>query len=331
MNKQHLETYLSKRHFNWFELGFDFSKDHQFITSLYSQEEKPIFEHSSYHVLSYLKFQSSIFALNHNFGATILVLRKENVFLFTPLVEDFKTFENFTLSFTHGLNLKELEIQNVSEQWLNTFNEKSSQRFKNWCFIKPRSKEEVVYSVPILCELPGKKYAKLRYARNKLLNSGQLKFKKITRDNLPDALAVLDLWQKVQGFKYSKDKYQKERFVFEIFVGLSLLEKNLIFEIGYVQRRPLSVIALYKNPNKDKWGTLYLVKGINREIDGGVHGVSDATYSYGFLKAQGMGIERLNDGELGEEKGTRTHKLGFGPIEFLKSFDIFFKKNVGKA
>jgi hypothetical protein len=57
-----------------------------------------------------------------------------------------------------------------------------------------------------------------------------------------------------------------------------------------------------------------------------VPGASDATYCHVFLKAHAMRMTRLNDGDLGTERGTRNHKLQFQPVAFLQSFDILIRR-----
>lgn len=316
MTQKSIKKYLDRSGYRWFILGNDYQKDSIFINGLYEREKKPVFEHSSYHVLSYLKFRSHLFAVAGYFGQSVLVLREGEVFLFTPEIDSFREFEKFFI--TSGA----VRIQNVSQQWLESFNREATVVLKKSLRVKPRSREEAVYNIQLLSELKGGAFAKMRYVRNRLLFSGCLTFQKVTAVNFKDACWVLDRWYAVQGHKYKKDKQKKERFVLEKFLGFAAREDDFIFEIGYIEKRPLSIWAMHRVPGKKRWGVNYLLKGINRESEGGVHGVSDATYCHCFLKAAEAGIKYLNDGELGEEKGTREHKMRFRPVEFLKSFDL---------
>lgn len=321
MNKK-LKEIIKNNNLNIFRLGIDYDKDCEFINSLYVKENMPVFEHSPYHVLSYLTFQNKLYAIKGCFGKAIVVSDNNHFWLFTPMVKSFPKFEEFIFSLVSNSETRKVEIKNVSEQWLENFREKASKSLIKKTEVKERSKEEAIYDTDLLCELPGKDFAKLRNKRNKLLNKGTLVLQKVDKNNLNDALFVLKKWSETQGYKYSKNKYEKEVFVLKSFLEISLKDRNLILRTGYINHEPLSICAFHKVKNKPSWGIIYLIKGINRPTDGGLHGVSDATYCYCFFKARQMGIKRLNDGELGSEKGTREHKLRFKPVMFLKSLDL---------
>ncbi|OGY12212.1 MAG: hypothetical protein A3A58_00565 [Candidatus Blackburnbacteria bacterium RIFCSPLOWO2_01_FULL_41_27] len=297
------------------------------IDALFAKEPFPIFEHSSYHVLSYLSYESKVFFLAGEFGQTILVLRDDNFFLFSPLVKDDKEFNQFIECFFEQFNYKKLLIQNISQFWLDSF--VNDPIFSIWNLeVHPRSKEEVVYDVELLTELKGKEFAKLRNTRNKFLNK-VMHFNAVNSSNLEDVLTVLENWQRYQGFKYSKNRYEKEQFSLrkfaEYFAGLD----RFCFEVGYVEEVPLCIVAMHKNNNNVDFGTLYIIKGLNKSEAGGIHGISDAAYCYCFKKAKEMGLKYLNDGELGHEEGTRQHKLRFKPVQFLKSYDVVIgRKNL---
>ena len=56
------------------KLGSSFSQDQMFITSLFSSEDKPVFEFSSFHVLSYLAFDHRVYGLRASFGQAVLLV-----------------------------------------------------------------------------------------------------------------------------------------------------------------------------------------------------------------------------------------------------------------
>ncbi|MCJ7805298.1 DUF2156 domain-containing protein [Patescibacteria group bacterium] len=317
-----IEGLLSNLELEWFRLGRDFHLDFEFLTNLYSKEKKHIFEHSPYHVLSYLRFKNQLYGISGRFGSLVLVSRKDDKFLFTPRIDDFKSFELFIKAIKRSLGVTKIEIRNVSEQWLQSFLVNVSNVAKRGMSVKERSREEAIYDVDLLCELRGKDFAGIRQSRNKLLNSGSIQFKPFTKISLKDGVGVLNKWQKVQGWKYVKERIEKEKYVLARFFDFSRLTKNVLCGVGYYKEVPLSILVMHLVPNGEKSGTIYLLKGINRPSDGGTHGISDATYCYAFLRAKEMGIKYLNDGELGTEEGTRRHKLNFKPIEFLKSYDV---------
>lgn len=298
------------------KLGSSFSQDQMFITSLFSSEDKPVFEFSSFHVLSYLAFDHRVYGLRASFGqAVLLVDHFDAAKLFTPSVNDIDLFQDWL---HQNRNVK--QITNVSESWIS----------KHGNFIqgetRVRSAHEAIYDVDTLNRLEGKDFANIRNSKNKLISGDILQFRDVSESNLPDAIAVLTKWQTVQGHKYEKNKYDKERFTYHQLLHLTKQTKNLLFQIGYINSDPVSVFALHKVEWKPNWGVIYLAKGINRASDGGTHGVTDATYCHIFDRANKQGLIYLNDGELGTEQGTRKHKLNFKPVNFLKSFDIYLSK-----
>lgn len=308
--------------FKFFEFGSDFEVEKRFVESLYINEQYPIFEQNIFHVLSYLSFRNTIYGVSGGFGKTLVCISDENkVFLFTPVVNKHKDFIDFVDLLRISFKQDEVLIQNVSERWI----EKISKFYKKHQYkILPRSIEEAVYDVDLLTKLEGKKFAGLRNSKNRLLNKGLLKFDVVSETNLGNCLEFLTKWQKYQGFKYTKNKYEKEKFVYTELLHLSQLDKNLLFQVGVVDDTTLSVVALIRSNIRTDWGIIYELKGLNRKNEGGIHGITDATYCHIFEKAKSIGLKYLNDGELGAEEGTRNHKLRFEPITFLKSFDVVF-------
>jgi len=323
---KYISRWAEESNLRLFKIGSSFSKDYNFICNLYEKEEKPIFEHSPYHVLSYLQYGNKLFGVVGNFGATILVVGKTDQFLFTPKVLDYKEFYQLVKSILTLFSRESLMIRNVSESWLRSFTGHFGTKQNLKIKVIPRSKEEAIYSVDLLTLMPGKEFSKLRQTRNKLLNKGLLSFREIVgKKDLSDSLKVLDKWNQVQGYKYTKKKINKEKYVLERFFSLRDKFDHVVFGIGYIGDKPLSVYLMYRIPKKPNYGTIYILKGINRKSEGGRHGISDATYCYCFFQAKKWGIKFINDGELGSEVGTRVHKLGFKPIEFLKSFDVLLE------
>jgi hypothetical protein len=305
-------------------LGHNFRKDKSFIDSLYIHESYPIFEHSIYHILSYLGFENKLFALSGRFGKAVLCVGLNNeIFLFTPVIYKFDHFIKLINKINAHYNRQSIRIQNVSENWMHKNINSTNRDFFNTI---QRSKAEAIYNVNLLNDLPGKHFAKLRQAKNRLLNTGVLKFESVSQKNIGGVITLLKAWQKYQGFKYSKNKYEKEKFALTYLAKLSKNKRDIFFEVGNVNGKLVSFFVMFKSNLKPNWGTIYELKGLNRAIDGGVHGATDATYYHVFQKAKSMGIDFLNDGELGIEEGTKNHKLRFKPVIFLKSFDLLFNK-----
>lgn len=306
----------------YFEFGNNFDLEKKFVESLYTNEPFPIFEQNIFHVLSYLSFKNTIYGVSGTFGRTIVCISDEKtVFLFTPVILNYNDFIDFIDFLKIRFVQSEVKIQNVSEKFIKNVIEFTG---KHYYKVIVRSPEEAVYDVDLLTKLEGKSFSGLRQSKNKLLNNSLLKFENISEVNFDRSIAFLTKWQKYQGFKYFKNKYEKEKALYSKFIYLSQLDHSLIFQIGSVNNADLSIVALIKSCLKKDWGIIYVLKGLNRKEQGGLHGITDATYCYIFGKAKSMGIKYLNDGEMGSEDGTRNHKLRFKPVMFLKSFDLIF-------
>lgn len=304
-----------------FKLGNNFVRDRRFIDQLYKREPYPIFEHNVFHILSYLSFHNELFGLEGKFGKAILCLSKnKEAFLFTPVINNFISFTSLINALKTSYKQRKICIQNVSQNWVRKVIPVKNKHLFN---IKKRSGAEAIYDVPLLNSLSGKDFAKIRQSRNKLLNHQILTFEKLTPNNLHKALELLNAWQQTQGTKYQKNKYEKQKHTYNKLVELSSKDNSLIFEVGEIANKAVSVVAMFKSRLKPRWGIIYELKGLNNKISGGFHGVSDATYCHVFNIAKSKRIVYLNDGELGSEMGTREHKLRFKPVIFLKSFDVY--------
>lgn len=302
-------------------LPSSFADSLNLVDRLYEKEATPIFEHSPYHVLSYLGFDYDLFFASAEGWESVVGVNAGTVIMFTPRIKtDIKGFVQILIRLRVALPGLAIRIQNVSEQWIQD-NQKSLD--PSWV-VAPRSREEVVYSAPRLTQLSGAHFSNLRNMRNKIFSKGFIIYRPLTPENLKDAFAVLDAWQSSQGYKYTKNKAEKERYVLQKFAAFARLDpSNISAEIGYAQEEPVSVSVMHRCRNFPKWAVLYSVKGLNDPVLGGIKGASDAAYMRCFEKAsKEWSVEYINDGELGFEEGTRAHKLRFLPERFLRSYDI---------
>ncbi|MBI5133818.1 MAG: DUF2156 domain-containing protein [Candidatus Taylorbacteria bacterium] len=289
------------------------------LDGLYVGEPDPIFEHNAYHIMAYLAFDYEIFFASTERWQAVIGIGVKDLILFTPRVigapDDL--IETVRLLKRENPDI-EVRIQNVSEHWVKSH---QSALAKDWRIV-PRSREEAIYDASKLAELSGAHFSNLRNTRNRLLAKGRLIFKRLTEESLGDAFSVLDRWQATQGSKYKKYKAEKEKYVYQKTARLAKAPDHICAEIGYMEGRPVSAFILHFCPNFPGWAVLYSTKGINDPDKGGAKGVSDATYIHCIEKAQKHGVKFINDGELGPEEGTRSHKLQFLPVRFLKSYDI---------
>lgn len=296
----------------------------QTFTRLWRYEPYPIFEHNIVHVYTNLKTKGEIFYFEHS-GKTYITCFREGKFgLFAPPLTDYKTIVTIVKELANFNSDGMVEIKNVSKWWLDDFLTKIPPEDQNIWFWQSRSKEEAVYDLDYLVKLEGKNLATIRSARNRLLDSGKLQFQLLGYDNLKDALLVRHRWQKIQGGRYKKNRSIQEIASLEFFAKNNKIESYLT-EIGYLDGIPVSFFASFLPATHPTWAINYLIKGLNRPREGGIRGVSDATYLQMFRTLHKRGIKYLNDGELGYEPGTRSHKLHFAPVMYLQSFDMFYK------
>lgn len=288
----------------------------EFAKRAYLSEDFPIFEHSSYHIYGSLAYQYKLFTFNSLAWSGIIAVNDTELFIFTPYVRQADVFYEECLKIKHDLQSPGFVIKNVSECFFNSLgalNVKFS--------IVPRSLNEVVYEADVLAELSGKQFAKLRHAYNKYITAGRLHFEDVNPEKISDVESVHTKWHLYQSGKYHKDRKERELYTIRCFADLSK-NPDLIFRVGYLNSIPVSIIIMHRAVCHSEWMVSYLIKGINNKEFGGAHGISDATYCYAFKLAKQKGIKWINDGDLGTEIGSSTHKLKFKPKLFLKSFDI---------
>jgi hypothetical protein len=250
----------------------------------------------------------------------VVAVRENEVCIFSPkLLPDDLVDLMSRLEKTVKLKIK---ILNVSKYWIDRNYKLLVDCLKNPQIVE-RSKEEAVYSVELLTDLSGKEFGKLRITRNQLLVTNKIVFREVnSSEDLNLAKTLVYKWNQCQGYKYEKNKLDKEIFVLEKIFEIKKICNTVRMMIGEVEQRVVSLTIFFRSPNFIKYGINYLLKGINRVDDGGTHGVSDATYLHVVESFKRVGCEYINDGELGTEEGTRQHKLRFKPVEFYQSFDV---------
>lgn len=123
-----------------------------------------------------------------------------------------------------------------------------------------------------------------------------------------------------------KNRMYKEIFVLKMFVKFinkGYLDLNNSFcKICYFDKRPVGYCLSFISQLKKDFLISYTVKGLNRVDDGGIRGVSDSMYLKMIDFCKSKSVYYINDGDLGVEDGTIKHKMGFKPINFIKSFDL---------
>ena len=154
-----------------------------------------------------------------------------------------------------------------------------------------RSKEEVIYDLDLLTSLPSQAFNHLRQTRNRLLTSNKVCFEKINNSNLHVGFKLIEHWSSVQGYKYSKNKMDKEKFVLEKLVSFSYTHPELNLLLGKVGSFTCSLSIFFLHPQFLQYGIIYMLKGINRSEEGGIRGASDATYLHIFSQLKKLGAK----------------------------------------
>ncbi|MFA5173089.1 MAG: phosphatidylglycerol lysyltransferase domain-containing protein [Candidatus Paceibacterota bacterium] len=322
--QKNLESFFINKKFIYKKIEIN-NDSFKTILPLFSGESYPIFENSPFHILAYIKYDHDIFWVSQKDFSFILAINfnNNNILLLCPLIYNFQSFYETVLLIKKIINTKEIQIQSLNNLWMEKFKNELEKIEKR---IEVRSPREVVYDVKKLIDLKGSEFSKIRNTKNRLIKNNILNFYAVDNENIQDVMNILNIWNETQGKKYQKKRKDKEKFMLETFKNINNSHefKNFFcFEIGYINNQAVSLCVFHKSIQKEGWGIIYSIKGINRTCDGGFRGVSDATYLHCFEKAHNLGISFLNDGELGTEEGTASHKLRFKPVMFLKSFDLF--------
>jgi hypothetical protein len=293
-----------------------------FLRDIYINEKVQIFEHNIFHVIGYLGYEHKIYTVGGDKFQSLILIRGNTISFFTPNISDWKEFLDLIVDFKNVFPSFKIKIQNVSLNWI----EENKNHIPVDFDIIPRSAEEAVYDVDTLVQLKGAQFSNLRNLKNKLASDGYIIFRNAKKDDFSTIKAFLQKWQDTQGYKYQKDKFEKELFSYQ--TAIKLIESShgsICFDLGYFDNKLVCLCLLLRSDLKKEWGVLYSIKGLNHSDNGGVRGASDSAYMHAFRLANEFGISKLNDGELGTELGTRLHKMKFGPTLFLKSFDINIK------
>jgi len=322
---------LNKLNCTYWIINDPSEKNIDFINSIFEIEPFPIFEYNWYEIIGYQTYKGPFWAviLEDNSQLLLQFRNKENkLILFLPLVKSIKGWE-IIKKLHEILSISEISILNVSQHWKDIY-EKNITTYFGVNNIKEefRAEEEAVYDLKALNTLNGHKYGTLRNVKNRLLSSRLLTFKKVNLDNLKDAVNILDKWYETQGKKYKgPSRKEKELFGLKNFLIYSKDNENMFVEVGYFNNLPVCLLMYFVFPTHNKWGVNFVLKGLNNNVENNsVNGVSDAAYIHMFENLYSRGVEFLNDGELGYEIGTRTHKIvKFRPINYLQSFNIHIK------
>ncbi|MEI7689367.1 MAG: phosphatidylglycerol lysyltransferase domain-containing protein [Candidatus Saccharibacteria bacterium] len=281
--------------------------------------EQAVFEQSPDLLFYYISYGSNIMIAKTKLGSILPITYDDNELIMSfPLILNFDELAQIVNSWKKSFN--KISIKYYSEnQSTNYTNELTTLDFvKNI-----RSENEVFYSTKLLSELPGKKFSKIRYKKNKIIKNPDFELKKFNLDMLDDAKFVLDNWNSTRLHIYKKDRKNKElNYLKQTTIANN---NNISNHLLYYKKMPVGLLSIDHRISQGVSCTTIL-KGLNDETINGAKGSSDYLYFSTFEIASSQGIDFINDGELGTEDGTRIHKLQFQPILSRKVYDFYFKK-----
>jgi hypothetical protein len=255
-----MESSFASLSLETFRLGESISRDCVFCAEFLKADTVPLFEHSTFHILSSLLHENTVYALSGDFERALCVVSTESVYLFSPSIENMNSFSIMVGRLSSMFPGQELGIPYVSDDWLISVMP-SLAAYE--VIVTTRSQAEAVYECSRLVELDGSRFSKLRAHRRRLLESGKLTFLPLGTDTLADACAVLDRWQSTQGHKYEKNRIRREEFTLGRFACLSPhVPADSSFEVGYYDAAPISIACFHRAEMRGEFGTIYLVKGI---------------------------------------------------------------------
>lgn len=296
----------------------DMIKKH--VNLLLKDKQCLLFEHNFLHVIAGLLFSNDLYLITYPTWSAIAAVDndKKVIQILYPKFTDSGIFISDLLSLRQKLT-KESTLKIL---YLNECDVACLQSFiinNQYLSLKPRSKNEAIYSVDILNELKGQHFSNLRNLKNKIAKDKDWKFVSVNERNISSVFDLQSKWQESQGLKYKNKKGDRERFLYKTIIQKFRNDTNCYFELCLYKDVPVGLFVLWRID--DEWAVLYHSKGLNQNIQGGVKGASNALYLRVFDIAYKLGLKFINDGELGEP-GSASHKIGFLPIYFIKSFDL---------
>jgi uncharacterized protein len=170
-----------------------------------------------------------------------------------------------------------------------------------------RDNFDYLYDRTDLAELSGKAYHKKRNLVNAFLNSYSYEQKPLSKDNVPDALAVLDKWREAKGFD---GDYEASREALELFDVLGM--RGFVY---YVGGSPAGW-CLGESLAKGRMFAVHFEKGIE-EYKGIYQFINQA-----FAQSLPTTIRHINrEQDLGDE-GLRQAKMTYRPSGFVSKHRV---------
>ncbi len=291
------------------------------VTNYFKKQEKQLYEYCWLHMVLYNSFDKKILYTNNDNFRSYIFFEEETkkLIFFAPIIKNSQKFFLEILHLKDSIDI-EITLQSITNDYIQLI-ESNSQNIP--FFVIPRSLNEVIYSTEILTKLEGKDFSKFRNIKNKFIKSKSLEVRELNNLTINDCITILDSWQMYQGIRYEKNKYEKENFLLSNIAKLNI--NNIYGKIFYFNKIPLSYAVYTKSTFHRDTAIMYLLKGINRPSDGGVHGITDMTYLYMMEELYKQKILYVNDGDLGQEEGTILHKLRFKPIKRYNYYDLIIK------
>ena len=173
--------------------------------------------------------------------------------------------------------------------------------------VEDRDNFDYLYQRTALAELSGKTYHKKRNLVNAFLNSYSYEQKPMRKENVGDALAVLEKWRELKGFE---GDYAASREALELFEVLGM--RGCVYYVdgiaaGWCLGEPLSRGRMY---------AVHFEKGI--ESYKGIYQFINQAFAQG-LPAYFRYINREQD--LGDD-GLRQAKMTYRPSSFVNKYRV---------
>lgn len=276
-------------------------------------KQQAVFEQGLNYFFDYISYGYKLLLIKTRCGNILpIVFNSHEIIISYPLIIDWSEMELLVKLWKS--NFKEIHFKYLSEEQA-----KKSVYLKKFGFKKSiRSSNELFYSTESLTKLSGKDFGKLRHKRNKVLNSKIYSIAGINSKNIRDAEAVIDKWRLEKSHIYKKNRTSKEKNYLKNSINnrFEVIENYLL----YINNSPVGVLSLSIR-NTQNIICITILKGVNSTSVA----ASDYLYFFTFNLAKSKNIEIINDGDIGQEEGTKLHKLQFRPIAFRKVYDYVWQ------
>jgi hypothetical protein len=285
----------------------------------FSNEYNVIFEHCTAYVNKLIKDKKYNALILKTNSVNLALLKNDRIYIFLPEMDPVEFDELYRDTIESSIKLS---IRDVSREYLNINNFYLSSKYNSKVLV--HSSEEATISTHKISKMRGKEYDNLRNTINKMERIQNIQYSSPHMDNYKEIQGLCENWIKTQGLKYVSDRRETDLEYVRFFLK-NIDDERFVSRTVYVNGN-LCGLALTEMV-RPGFGVYIINKCLNGyDVGGEIYGISGLS-KYLYYKTckelSERGINFLNSGSLGTEKGTREAKMSLQPLEtYLESYQI---------